>query len=225
MDDNPIKCFFTESLHLAFRSYVDKKKMGNIGFIIQQPDNVTNAKIILPVQKTSFQNIRKYTSIEGIIYSIENNKIISLQDNFEYLGDVLFTVYFDFETTTSDDIFQDRKMFAINYCQINVFHLALNLDKIVIFRSFQQSAEEIFDLNHFRQGHVAFFFDKVTFNQLKDGVTTVLACKKSTSLSQLFSIELKFTIDTPTSWFKHTIKPKFVELEEIMKQIFVRENL
>ena len=160
MDDSPIKCLFTESLHLAFGSYVDKKKMGNIGFIIQQPDNVINAKIILPVQKTSFQNIKKYTSIEGIICSIENNKIISLQDNFKYLGDVLFSVYFDFETTTGDDIFQDPKMFAINYCQINVFHLALNLDKIVIFRSFQRSAEETFDLNHFRQGHVAFFLIK-----------------------------------------------------------------
>lgn len=76
----------------------------------------------------------------------------------------------------------------------------------------------------FGKGTLLFFFDKVTFNQLKDGVTTVLACKKSTSLSQLFSIELKFTIDTLTSLFKHTIKPKFVELEEIMKQIFVREN-
>ena len=115
-------------------------------------------KLFCLFKKRVFKTSKKYTSIEGIIYSIENNKIISLQDNFKYLGDVLFTVYFDFETTTSDDIFQDPKIFAINYCQINVFHLALNLDKIVIFRSFQQSAEEIFDLNHFRQGHVAFFF-------------------------------------------------------------------
>lgn len=26
MDNIPIKCFFTDSLHLVFRSYVDKKK-------------------------------------------------------------------------------------------------------------------------------------------------------------------------------------------------------
>ena len=26
MNDSPIKCFYTDSLHLVFRSYVDKKK-------------------------------------------------------------------------------------------------------------------------------------------------------------------------------------------------------
>lgn len=55
MDDSPIKCFFTESLHLAFRSYVDKKKMVNIDFIIQRPDHVTTVTIILLFQKVNFQ--------------------------------------------------------------------------------------------------------------------------------------------------------------------------
>ena len=89
---------------------------------------------------------------EGIIYSFDNGQIITFQDNFKYLGDVLFTVYFDFETTTGDSVTE-----FMSYCKIYSFHPALGLDKIVIFRSFQQSAEEMYDLSHFKQEHVAFF--------------------------------------------------------------------
>ena len=89
---------------------------------------------------------QKHTKIcvakEGIVYTFENGKIISLQDNFRYLDDVPFTVYFDFETT-GDIVFSNPKMFVVSYCQIYSFHLSLNLDKIVIFRRFQQSPEEI----------------------------------------------------------------------------------
>ena len=116
------------------------------------------------------------------------------------MGDVPFTLYFDFENTTGNNIFQDSKFFVIRYCQIYVIHPALNLDKIVIFRSSQQSAEEIYDLNYFRQEHIL-FFDRVTFNQLKDAATSVIAREKSTSLSELFPVELKFTIDTLNKWF------------------------
>ena len=37
---------------------------------------------------------------EGIAYSFDNGQIITFQDNFRYLGDVPFTVYFDFKITT-----------------------------------------------------------------------------------------------------------------------------
>ena len=113
-----------------------------------------------------------------------------------------------------DNIFQDPKIFVISYGQIYAIHLALNLDKIVVFRSFQQRAEEIYDLNHFQQEHIP-YFDRVTFNQLKDAATSVLAREKSTSLSELFSVELKFTADIFKKWFKHTIKSELLELNNI----------
>ena len=37
---------------------------------------------------------------EGITYAFDNCQILNYQDNFKYLGDLPFTVYFDFETTT-----------------------------------------------------------------------------------------------------------------------------
>ena len=161
-------------------------------------------------------HIQACTAKEGITYCFNNGEIISFQDNFKCLGDVPFTVYFDFETTTGDTGFFDPEMFVVSYCQIYSFHPSLNLEKILIFRSFQQTAEKIYDLSHFRQEHVA-FFDRTVFYQLKDAASAVLAREKSNSLAELFSIELKFTIDTLNAWFSNTIKPKFLEIDDIEK--------
>lgn len=43
----------------------------------------------------------------------------------------------------------------------------------------------------------------------------MLAREKSTSLAELFLVELKFAVDTLNDWFSHTIKPKFFELNDI----------
>ena len=50
-----------------------------------------------------------------------------------------------------------------------------------------------------------------------------MASEKSTSLTELFSVELKFTIDTLNNWFLNTIKAKFLELHDIKKQMFINE--
>ena len=65
------------------------------------------------------------------------------------MGDLPFTIYFGFEATTGDSILHDPKMFVMSYCQIYAFHPDLKLDKRVIFRSFQQNADEVHSLNHF----------------------------------------------------------------------------
>ena len=99
-------------------------------------------------------------------------------------------MYFDYETKTGNNVFNDKKMFVISFCQIYAFNPDLNFDKIVIFWSFQQTEDEICVLNHFSEEHVK-YFDKVTFKQLNDSVTNVLNKVKSTSLSEMFSTELK----------------------------------
>ena len=58
------------------------------------------------------------------------------------------------------------KMFVVSYCQIYYLHPSLNLDKIVVFWSFRQKAEEICDLSHFKQEHVA-YFDRTAFFSTK----------------------------------------------------------
>ena len=88
----------------------------------------------------------------------------------------------------------------ISYYQIYTFHSSLNLGKIVIFRSFEQNAEETYDLSHFRQEHVP-IFDRLTFRQLKDATSAILVREKATSLVGSFSVGLKFTINTLNNWF------------------------
>ena len=51
-----------------------------------------------------------------------------------------------------------------------------------------------------------------------------MAREKSTSLTELFSGELKFAIDTLNNWFSNTIKTKFLDLDDIKKQRFIKEN-
>ena len=115
------------------------------------------------------------------------------------------------------------KMFVVSYCQIYYLHPSLNLDKIAVFRSFWQKAEEICGLSHFKQEHVA-YFDRTAFFQLKDAASPVSAREKSTSLAESFSTGLKLAIDTLNAWFSNTIKPKFIELNDIKKQIYMKEN-
>lgn len=77
-------------------------------------------------------------------------------------------------------------------------------------------------MNHFKQERGP--FNKTTFSQWKDAANTVLTCKKSTSLAELFSVELKFTVDTLNDWFSAIIKLKFLEVDTIRKQIYRKEN-
>lgn len=149
---------------------------------------------------------------EGLTFSFDNSQIIDYRDSYKYMGDLPFSIYFDFETTTGDAIFFYSKMFVISYCMMVLFHKELNYDKIVIFRSFQQSAHERYNISHFKQEHFP-FFDHVTLRQLKDAASGVLIKEKSCSFAEMFCIELKFTIDTLKLWFNKAIKPRFFEIE------------
>ena len=72
-------------------------------------------------------------------------------------------------------------------------------------------------MNHFCKEHIK-YFDKVTFNRLKDSVTDVLSRVKSTSLSEMFTIVLKFTFDVFVKWFNEVFKSRFHKLNELEKK-------
>ena len=54
---------------------------------------------------------------------------------------------------------------------------------------------------------------------------SALTREKSSSLSELFSVELKSTIDTLNKSFSTIIKAKCLEEADIEKQTFIKENL
>ena len=162
----PVLCFFTYKIYLAYRSYIGQ--MSN-GMECIRHTTVRQCHYCENYFAKTERNIKKHLEVcpgkEGITYSFDNGNIISFQDNFRYQGDLLFAVYFDFETT-GDSVFFDPKMYVVSYCQIYTFDPGLNLDKVVIFRSFQENAEEIYDLSHLKKDYVP-FFNKTTFFQLK----------------------------------------------------------
>ena len=86
------------------------------------------------------------SGIPGVIYNFNNQNLISYQDNFNGKVDVPFVVYFDFETTAPTFNFLDpeqQKMFVVSYVMVVAFHPKLNLDRIIIQRSFAHSLEQL----------------------------------------------------------------------------------
>ena len=56
---------------------------------------------------------------EGITYAFDNGQTLNYLNNFKYLGDLPFTVYFDFETMTrGNSTFFNLTMYVMSYCQI-----------------------------------------------------------------------------------------------------------
>ena len=43
----------------------------------------------------------------GYIFSFDNGKIFDYQDRYKNFGDLLFSIYYDFETTTGGVVFFD----------------------------------------------------------------------------------------------------------------------
>ena len=85
----------------------------------------------------------------GFTFSFDNGKIMDYQDNYKHLGDVPFSNYFDFETTTGSVAFFDAKMFVVSYCMVVAFHPELDIPRICAFRSYNQSPDQLIFLSHF----------------------------------------------------------------------------
>ena len=67
------------------------------------------------------------------------------------MGDLTFAVYFDFETTAGSNLFLDKKVYVISDSLIFAFQPKLKMDRIELYRSFQQTQDELFNLSHLRE--------------------------------------------------------------------------
>ena len=144
-------------MHLAYRSCCSKKLKDSYKTRHLATRQCYYCNKYFALKTTFLDHIKVCSGISEIVYKFENNKIISFQENFKYIGDLPSILYFDFETTRGNDIMNDPKMFVISYSQIYAFHPDLKLNKIVIFRSFQQNTEGTYSLDHFFQEHGRFF--------------------------------------------------------------------
>ena len=145
----------------------------------------------------SAEKMQKYLSCcagkAGFTFSFDNGKIIDYQDNYKHLGDVPFSIYFDFETTMGSVVFFDAKMFAVSYYMVVAFRPKLDIPRICNFRSYDQSADQLTSLSHFETLQCNFFADtdyynRVTLKKLEDAAFSVQHRERSTALAQMFSV-------------------------------------
>lgn len=69
---------------------------------------------------------------------------MTFEENLKYKGDIPLAAYIDFETRAPTDECLDpenRKMFAVYYVIIFAFHSELDIDRVIMERSFDHSRE------------------------------------------------------------------------------------
>ena len=108
------------------------------------------------------------------------------------------------------------------------FHPEVNILRLVIFRSYNQTQDDVQSITHFQILDYNFFddkdnFNKVTLKQLQDASSSVHNREKNTALAEMFSIELKFTVDCVKFWFSEN--DKVLELDVDYKQEFKDNNV
>ena len=102
--------------------------------------SVTIAVIfLLNLKKKMKEHLSCCSGKAGFTFSFDNRKVIDYQDHYNNLGDIPFSIYFNFETTTGNVFFFYAKMYVVSYSIIVAFHPDLSLPRINIFRSYDQS--------------------------------------------------------------------------------------
>ena len=140
------------------------------------------------------------SGVPGVIYNFNTKTLISFQDNFNSKGDLPFVLYYDFETTApTDNIFdpEPKKMFVVSYVLIVAFHPALNLDRIIIQRSYSHYLEELTTIKYLNDDQMKF----IDLNQLKDIANGVSKRKCKNTMWQMFCDESAFVKKTLLQWF------------------------
>ena len=227
MDDNKkIGCFFAPNISLAYVGYIEKMRNNQKYMesrITRQWHYCNN--YFVKSEKKMKEHLACCSGKAGFTFSFDNGKVIDYQDHFSNLGELLFAIYFDFETT-ANVVFFDAKMYVVSYSIVVAFYPDFSLPRINIFRSYDQSFSSIMPLAHFYVLDFIFFDDhkinnKKTLKQLQVAALPVNQKEKNTALAEMFSVKLKFTTDTLKSWFQ---KWKVLELDLDQKVEFIRKN-
>ena len=178
-------------------------------------------------QRKKFEIHKKNCSGKpGVIYNFNNQSLISHEDNFRAKDDVPFAVYFDFETTAPRDNCLDpeqKKMFVVSYVMIVAFHPALHLDRIIIYRSFAHTLEQLSNIEYLSLEQIG-FVDSHLIHMLKDAASELSKQKWKNILGQMFSIESALVKKTLLKCFNLKYKRSFATVKPMEKLRFESSN-
>ena len=113
---------FCSKIYLAFHTNIEKIRDGKKMFSHTgaRQCHYCNNYFIKSAEKME-KHLSCCAGQAGFTFSFDNEKIIDYQDHFKNSGDLPFTIYYDFVTTTGRVVFFDAKMFVVSYCMIVAF--------------------------------------------------------------------------------------------------------
>ena len=163
----------------------------------------------------------------GIVYNFCSQTLTSFEDNFKSKGDVPFTIYFDFETTSPTDADwlnpEDKKMFVVSYVMVIAFHPFFNFEKILVQRSVSHPKKELISVNYLSREQFAFKTSEI-IKQLYDQAILVSKRTNKNALGVMFGIELSFVKRTLLAWFNKKVCAPYKKLEQSQVTKYEQEN-
>ena len=111
----------------------------------------------------------------------------------------------------------------MSYVLIVSFHFALNLNRIIIQKSYTHSLMELTTLNYLTEDQMK-FIDLQILNQLKNIAIDVSKRKCKNTMRQMFCIEAAFVKKTLLAWFDKKIKSQYLEIDAFSKMQYERKN-
>ena len=96
-------------------------------------------------------------------------------------------------------VFFDAKMYVVSYCIIIAFHPDLNLPRLYIYQSYDQSDDDLTSLHHFEVVQRIFFYfsencNLKTLKQLQNTTLAVKNKKDNSALAEMFSIKINLQL-------------------------------
>ena len=156
--------FFSVKIHLAYRSTFSKNKKNKHGSTFQCYFFCNYF-----VKKDKFdRHIKNCTGRPGYVYNFNIQNLLTFEKNLKFKRDIPLTAYIDFETTAPTDDCLDpetKKMTAVSYLIIFIFHPDLKTDRVIIERSFGHSIEKL-SLNYLTSNQLR-YEDIILLKQLE----------------------------------------------------------
>ena len=105
---------------------------------------------------------------------------------------------------------------------IVAFHPALQLGRVIVYRSFAHTLDQLSNIEYLTQEQIG-FIDNYLIHMLKDCANEV-SRRQCNSLGQMFSVESALVKKTILKWFNAKFKRTFTVTDSITKIRFEAEN-
>ena len=203
-DTENIKCFFSNRINLAYKTtFSENKKLRHeMAFQCYFCSNYYG-------RKDKFErHMENCTGRPGYVYNFNTQSLLTFEENLKFKCDIPMTAYIDFETTApTDDCLgpESKKMFPVSYVIIFAFHPELQLDCVIIERSFGHSQMRFCSLNYLTSEQLK-FKDVTMLKQLRDYALSVASKRNKLAISKMFTTELKFAGNCLIKCFNAKIK-------------------